>query len=351
MKFSVIVPVYNAENYIVTCVESLMKQTFQDFEIVLVNDGSKDKTGALCEAQADAHSEKIKVIHQENQGPLLTRLNGINSATGEYCVFLDVDDELVDNGLELLYQSIEEYQSPDMLIYSFFYDDLSGNLKRANPLFEENSSFENENEKKMLYERFFTTTLLNNVWTKAVKRTVFEKDNVDYSKYSNLRCSEDRLLSMGMVSHAARVAYIKEPIYIYKLMPNSITRTFDIKAIDRFNVKVLYNEELNYIHKWKLDYEKWKARLDAGYIMQTWYVLDMYYHKVQSRRLKNRILEYDWASFVPEEINSYYKENVYLNEQRKICWSWVLQKNKLALKSYFLKKTARRFIRNLIKQS
>lgn len=351
MKFSIIVPVYNAENYIDTCVESLMKQTCQDFEIILVNDGSKDKTGALCEAKAASYAEKIKVIHQENQGPLLTRLNGINCAIGEYCVFLDVDDELVDDGLELLYQSIEEYQSPDMLIYSFFYDDLSGSLKRAETLFEENSSFENENEKKMLYERFFTTTLLNNVWTKAVKRTVFKKDDLDYSKYSSLRCSEDRLLSMGMVSHATRIAYIQEPIYIYKLMPNSITRTFNVKAIERFNVKVLYDEELNYIRMWQLGFEKWKAKLDAGYILQTWHVLDMYYNKVQGHQLKNRLLEYDWLDFIPEKANSTCKGNIYLNEQQKKCWNWVLQGNKRALKLYFLKKKARKSIRNLIKKS
>ena len=249
MRFSVIVPVYNAEKYIEKSVQSVLNQSNQDFEIVLVNDGSIDHSGKLCDRYIQMYPEKIRVLHQENQGQLLTRCNGVKYAYGEYCVFLDADDALVPHGLEILENAIVRHDKPDMMLYSFFYDRLSGNKECAVSLFPEEKVFSGEERKKELYEKFFTTTLLNNVWTKAVKRTVFDGVFPDYKQYAKLRCSEDRLHSMGMISNAERVVYIKEPLYEYRLIPNSISRTFTVDSIDRFNVKVLYGEELRYLKK------------------------------------------------------------------------------------------------------
>jgi len=109
MKVSVIIPVYNVEPYLERCVKSVVGQTYQELEIILVDDGSKDGSGKLCDKLADSDS-RIKVVHQKNQGLSGARNTGIRQATGEYVVFLDSDDEwLLSDGLEVLLGNGYEY--------------------------------------------------------------------------------------------------------------------------------------------------------------------------------------------------------------------------------------------------
>ena len=104
MKVSVVIPVYNVRLYLERCVQSVLRQTYKDLEIILVDDGSKDDSGKLCD-QLALSDQRIRVIHQENQGLSGARNTGIRQATGEYIIFLDSDDEwLLDNGLEVLMQ-------------------------------------------------------------------------------------------------------------------------------------------------------------------------------------------------------------------------------------------------------
>jgi len=104
MKVSVIIPVYNVRLYLERCVQSVLRQTYKDLEIILVDDGSKDNSGELCD-QLALSDQRIRVIHQVNQGLSGARNTGISQATGEYIIFLDSDDEwLLDNGLEVLMQ-------------------------------------------------------------------------------------------------------------------------------------------------------------------------------------------------------------------------------------------------------
>lgn len=341
MKFSVIVPVYNAEQYIEQSIQSVLKQTNREFEIVLVNDGSTDSSGNICNQYAEKHSDKIKVIHQQNQGPLMTRLCGIANARGEYCVFLDSDDTLVPEALVTIEKSIEKYNEPDMVIYSFYYDRLDGKKEKAVSLFEDEVVFEGQESKKELYKKFFTGTGLNNVWTKAVKRTVFEGKYPDYREYDKLRCSEDRLHAMGMVFNANKIVYIDVPLIEYKLIPNSISRTFTIDSVSRFNVKEIYKEEQKYLTKWGLTTPEWKHRLDASYMLQTWYILDLYYNKIKDEKIRNELLAYNWFEFIPSGAIDEYENNSYLNAQQKQCWKWIIEKNYSALKKYFRKKKIR----------
>jgi glycosyltransferase involved in cell wall biosynthesis len=89
--FSVVVPVYNVENYLAECVDSILRQSFADFELILVDDGAKDGSGALCDADAQRDA-RVKVIHKENGGQSTARNAGVRAASGEYAVFLDSDD-------------------------------------------------------------------------------------------------------------------------------------------------------------------------------------------------------------------------------------------------------------------
>lgn len=127
--FSVIVPVYNTKKYLSACLESLIRQHFVDFEVLLVDDGSTDGSGALCDQYA-AKDERFKVIHQENRGLGEARNTGLNYVTGEWVLFLDSDDYWTENGLQQLWDGMKRWPGSKLYItqWRVFCDD-DRNLK------------------------------------------------------------------------------------------------------------------------------------------------------------------------------------------------------------------------------
>lgn len=107
---SVIVPVYNTEKYIHNCINSILKQTLTDFELILIDDGSPDSCGVICDEYAKKDS-RVKVFHQENKGVCAARNEGINNARGEYISFVDSDDYIRNNALEVLYNDITAHNA------------------------------------------------------------------------------------------------------------------------------------------------------------------------------------------------------------------------------------------------
>ena len=124
MFFSAILPVYNVEKYLEECVESFLRQTFSDFEVILVDDGSKDSSPAICDEYAKNDS-RVKVIHKENGGQSTARNVGLEKAEGQYIVYLDSDDFITsDTFFEDIYNKIQETDSDIVLYkYSKFFDD------------------------------------------------------------------------------------------------------------------------------------------------------------------------------------------------------------------------------------
>lgn len=110
MKISVIVPVYNVENYLSACLDSILSQTYQDFEIILIDDGSKDASGQICDAYA-GKDPRIQVVHQENGGVSRARNRGLELATGELISFIDSDDTLEPDMYELLVRVMREHNA------------------------------------------------------------------------------------------------------------------------------------------------------------------------------------------------------------------------------------------------
>lgn len=346
MKFSILMPVYNAEKYLHSSVQSVLDQSYKDFELVLVDDGSEDSSPRLCDEYKKKYPDNVQVIHQENKGQLITRCNAIKASTGDYCLFLDSDDLLVPDALKTLAERITVHNEPDMIIYSFYYDYGGGKLEKAKPLYLKEVVFEGES-KKNLYKTFFTDTKLNNVWTKAVKRNVFDGEYPDFEKYSDLRCSEDRLHSMAMLSNADKVVYINIPLYKYRLVEGSVTRQFSVEAVNRFNTKTLYSEEQKYLIQWNLEQPEYQNRMDASWLSQVLYVFDLFYNRVKSFSDRSKLLRYNWTEFVPEDLLTKIYENPYLNKTQKQCWFWIINKNYCKLRVYYLKKKIYKILRNI----
>lgn len=107
MKISAIVPVYNSEKYVARCIDSIIAQTYSNWELILVDDGSVDNSLSILH-EYEKHDSRIKVIHQSNAGPGIARNTGIQNATGDYIIFVDSDDKIIDNYFDLLSKKNED---------------------------------------------------------------------------------------------------------------------------------------------------------------------------------------------------------------------------------------------------
>ena len=205
-KISVIVPVYKAESYLHRCVDSILAQTFTDFEVLLIDDGSPDKSGVICDEYAKKDS-RVHVFHKENGGVSSARQCGIDNAQGEYTIHADPDDWVEPNMLEELYCKAKEADA-DMVICDFLIE---------------------KNEQKILLKQrpsgYEKETLLNDILSKRLHGSCCNK-LVKRSCYNlvtfphNLNCNEDTFVIMHMINNGTKVVYLNRAYYHYCMDTN-----------------------------------------------------------------------------------------------------------------------------------
>ncbi len=175
MKFSIIIPAYNCENDITAACESVTSQTFRDFELIIVDDGSRDNTREVIRLLAEK-DDRIKPIFQTNGGPAKARNRGLDAASGEYVLFLDCDDTLKSGSLETIYDVSDNC---DLIIFgfdqNFLFDDRQMHYVPTD-LFD--------------IDTYYSGNLLNPVWNKAFRRDFLESNNI---RFEDLRYGEDRI--------------------------------------------------------------------------------------------------------------------------------------------------------------
>ena len=220
MKFSVIVPVYNTEKFIDDCINSVLNQTYSDFELILVDDGSTDKSGEICKKYAAA-DDRVLFFGKENSGQIETRCYGISKSHGDYIIFLDSDDILDPNALNVIHQKITACDC-DMVIYS--YERFCGKPKVCKTEKTEDIVI---SDKKDLYIKILSDEHYNSMCIKAVKRGFLRSDG--YSALKNIRYGEDLLQTIDIIRQNPKTVIIGDVLYHYRTNPNSVTWTLDLK--------------------------------------------------------------------------------------------------------------------------
>ena len=207
---SIIVPVYNAERYIEGCVRGLLSQKFNDFEVVLVDDGSVDRSGVLCDKLA-ASDSRIIVQHQENGGVSSARNAGIDRASGRYLGFVDADDSIQPNMYSTMVEKAEESDT-DYVICG--YTEVSGNNNRE-VLFDlpdgelmDRSGVVN----RLLYSIYSNECIINAPWNKLYKREIIERHQI---RFPDRRRAEDWFFNIRYLEKARSAMYINKPLYNY----------------------------------------------------------------------------------------------------------------------------------------
>lgn len=233
-RISVIVPIYNVEQYLVRCIESIVNQTYKNLEIILIDDGSPDNCGKICDEYSKM-DKRIKVIHQINKGLAETRNVGIEAATSELIVFIDSDDYISLDMIEKLYTyMINENAQIAACGHIQIYD--SGNRER--------------NCKKDIHivldaetalSKFMFTHLVDVVsWNKLYKKSLFNG-----IKFPSGKLYEDHYTIYKLIDRAEKIVYNSEPLYYYCKRSTSIGGSAFSKRT--FELKDALEEECNYI--------------------------------------------------------------------------------------------------------
>ena len=253
MLFSVCIPVYNTSKYLEECLASVLCQTEKDYEIVLVDDGSTDGSGELCDRYA-ARYPHIRVIHKENEGLMMTRRRGFREARGDYFLCLDSDDYWIsDRVLERVREMIET-EHCDLLLFNYIAGKEDPAKNQNIVLFDhpDGHVFAGES-KKELYRKLLIGRDLNAIWAKVPARTVVDVD-VDYAPWKPDICrGEDMFQSYPMLTNARRIGYIREPMVHYRWTPGSISNKPKLKFYNAF--RAIYRREEEYLPKWEMGEE------------------------------------------------------------------------------------------------
>ena len=315
MEISIIVPIYNVKEYLSQCLDSILRQTYQNFELLLVNDGSTDGSKEIAEIYAQKYPDKIRLFHQKNQGLSAARNCGLEKARGKYVVFVDSDDTISERMAEELYNRAESLDS-DLVMCAFHSVDEQGNEIRQiheTCIEKDKISCLEENKKILLCQ--------NAAWNKLYRRSVIEQYGLRFTPgvwYEDIRFTKKFML------HAKNIVYCDEILYDYLVRPGSIMNSMG----DERNVQILdaIREVADYYKEKGLD-ESYKAEIEFLAIDHIYITTLVRVIRGENRKLLHHI-DKEFKEMFPN-----YKDNKYistLDTRRKMIFKL------LNMKMYFM---------------
>ena len=216
MKVSVIIPVYNTEAYLRECMDSVLAQTCEDMEVLLIDDASEDGSGALCDGYA-AQYPHVQAIHLDHRGPGAARNEGLRLAKGEYIVFADADDALASPGCVQKMAELLDASDADILVgnYCRLWD---GRIMEAT----KHSAFSGMEPGggHFRFRGFFSVGTLSYVWGKAYRHSFLKEHGISFGTYEY---AEDKIFNMLCYINGARYGFLDDVVYIYRKNNASIS--------------------------------------------------------------------------------------------------------------------------------
>lgn len=263
-KVSIILPIYNSELYLEECIDSILAQTYSNFELIIVNDGSTDNSVEICNQYIKKDS-RIILITQKNKGVSSARNLGIKIAKGEYVVFVDSDDFLMPMALSTI---VKNFKSIDLVCFGFksLYLDKEKDVICHNSNINNNDIFFNQ--------MIFNHEIGGSLWNKAYRRKIIIDNNIRFDE--NIHFCEDLLFNTDYFTYCKNVKYIMKCLYNYRKRRSSITYNFYSKK----NISRLVTFE-------KLS-EKYKNDVMLNSFFKYNYI--SYYYKIKSIIPKNYVI-------------------------------------------------------------
>jgi glycosyltransferase involved in cell wall biosynthesis len=279
--FSILISVYNVEKYVNECLDSIIAQMFDDYEVIIVDDGSTDNSGKICDSYKEKFGEKLCVVHKQNEGQLASRITSLKLANGKYIVFIDSDDYIRPDMLSGIYGIIEQ-NKPDIVMFDFQRVDFKGNnIKNSKMKSEFKSGFVSKEE---VFEKICTSSIYGALWLKVYNRKLFDLDK-DYSEYYNIKNGEDLLQLIPILSAAEKFYYLSEKFYFYRANPSSTTSIYDNQYYNF--LKIVYPLLYKYLEILGYDTEKNKHLFYRRYLCTMLVAI----YRISINENQNRIFE------------------------------------------------------------
>lgn len=227
-KVSVIVPVYNDEQYLADCVDSILRQSYQDIELILVDDGSTDDSPQICENYRERDA-RVRVLHKANGGVGSGRNAGLAMATGDYLLFVDNDDWLADDHIEKLYRHLKANDA-DIAVANYSEFHMADNnyhiFVTADDYFEKNYSIQEWFKQQYRSDYYNMSQVFTVPWGKLYKRSLFK-----HIAYPTDKPVEDDLTTWKIYLLANKVAYFNEALYCHRILASSVSATAKKTAV------------------------------------------------------------------------------------------------------------------------
>lgn len=245
MKISVILPIYNVAAFLPKSIDSLVNQNYDDYEIILVNDGSTDRSREICERYQKKY-DKIILVNQENQGSGIARNTGLQLASGEYIFFCDPDDYITGE----FFQKVEDVTAdyPDLVVFGY-WDEFTNKkrVEKASLTFDKEKKM-NQKEFRKAFSELFKMKVMYTLWNKVYKKTFLEDYNISFG---NAPMGQDTRFNLDVYKTVQDVKIVPDQFYHYVLeRPGSSTHKY------RDNLLILKLEELKKLEELLVIFDK-----------------------------------------------------------------------------------------------
>ena len=298
MLVSVIIPVYNVEKYIEKCIRSILGQTFEDFEIIVVIDGSTDESEKIVRKLKKEYPEKIKIITQEKKGPGAARNAGIAAAGGDYLLFVDSDDYISPNLMASTYGKALETQSDIVAFDVIYVDENEKHLRRESAVYSDNESILKESGRLLI---------LPCLWNKLYKKSLFDKNNVSIPE--NILMGEDLAVNAELLSSAQKITHLAEPLYFYVQRSGSITSlSTDAGKLKRNKDIIPAFETIIAFFNKTGRFAEYKDEIEYLAVYHILFTATMRVNECdQDNKLQSELVDYTLKKYPHFEKNKYYK--------------------------------------------
>ncbi|MBO5870647.1 MAG: glycosyltransferase family 2 protein [Clostridia bacterium] len=268
---TVVVPIYNVERYLDKCIKSISEQSYKDLEILLIDDGSTDKSGEICDKWASVDT-RIRVIHKENEGQGIARNVGIANANGAYICFFDSDDYIAERAIEKAY-SLAKKEESEVVVFGFDSVDNDGNLLMTYiPEFEKNS-YSGDDVKNVFFPEYLAPDpkgdgkckFYMSAWLGIYSLNLIKRINWRFVSEREI-ISEDVYSLISLFSHVKKVSILPEALYYYRNNNTSFSKSYDESRYGK--VRHFYLESKKLCERLKLN-DKTIHRLSKSYLGYT----------------------------------------------------------------------------------
>lgn len=280
MKLSYIIPVYNVEKYLRQCVDSVLAQTMDDYEIILVDDGSPDNCPAICDEYKEKYPDIVKIIHKKNEGPSVARNCGIKEANGKYLFFIDSDDYLVGDNVEKVLKKAVDCEAD--IVHLPYYVSKNDSSEFSKTSLETDEGIYSHKDMNVLIQNGFTNGMIPYMWRNLYKREFLIKNNIFLDE--NLKMIEDPPFNVMAFGLCEKFMALNMPVYCYRIRTDSLQRRKYVADYDKW-LSYQWQLKMTYYKKYYDVYQNFYEDL-ATYTVKA--MLPMLLHNIYANNIKRR---------------------------------------------------------------